>query len=256
LEVMTQNIILAAFERVTTVEGGVELLGIFYSLAKRDVIKRTLEKKVSDIYQIFFAELNWIKIEFETQRKAPAILRTQPDYSGSAHWAKALLRRGQGAMQALLNATYSATPSLVSEAKSQYEALVCTLEEYIAKLHADWVSTLRNNLYESLSKVLMSHRPGELLKMEFDRDLYRVFGEISCFQKLKCDSPFHIQDLYLRKEELRVLRENVLLVVRDYNCIIQTLQSNDIQLFREKIKFLDRKLKPGLTSLTWYLKMI
>eukprot|EP00842_Homolaphlyctis_polyrhiza_P004409 jgi/Hompol1/496/HPOL_003922-RA len=212
LEVMMQNVIISAFEGATTVESGVELLDIFHHLAKREAIKRTVEKKTADVYQILLQELNVVKIEFETHRKTPDIMRSQPDFAGSAYWARALLRRIQSSMTCLTSAYYLPHTILAEEAKAQYDPLISSLEEYISKTHTEWVGSLGSALLEKLDGVLMSHRPGELLEMKFDKNLLRLFAEITYFQKLKCDIPFHVQEIYTKKEELRVLRENVLLV--------------------------------------------
>lgn len=255
LEVMVQNVILSSFEAATTVESGVELLDIFHHLVKREAIKRTIEKKVGDVYQMLLHELNVVKIEFETHRKTPDICRSHPDYAGSAYWAKALMRRIQSCMGAINQAYYLPANSFAEEAKAQYEPLLASLEEYISKTHSEWVTGINHALLEAVEQVLMCHRPGtDLLEMKFDKDLFRVFTESAYFQKLKCDAPFHIQELLSKREELRVLRENVLLVVRDYNSIIETLSPHEALLFKERIKFLDRKLNPGLTSLNWASK--
>ncbi|KAI8904300.1 dynein heavy chain and region D6 of dynein motor-domain-containing protein [Gorgonomyces haynaldii] len=254
LEVMMQNVILSSFEGAVTVEAGVELLDIFQQLVKREAIKRTVEKKTADIYQMLLQELNLVKIEFETHRKTPDILRSQPDLAGSAFWAKALLRRIQGSMGALSAAYYLPQTTLAEEAKVQFESLSSSLEEYISKTHAEWVANIDPKMQDKLEDVLMSKTGGDLLEMKFDKELFRIFAEIHSFSKLKCDAPFHIQEVYGKKEELRTLRENVLLVVRDYNNIIQTLSAQEVWLFRERIKFLDRKINPGLTTLTWASK--
>ena len=251
LEVMMQNVILSSFECATTVESGVELLDIFHQLVKREAIKRTVEKKTADVYQMFLQELNVVKIEFETHRKTPDILRSQPDYAGSAFWAKALLKRIQYSMGILNSAYYLPATTLAEEVKAQFEPLASSLEDYVSKTHSEWVANINPTLATSLDEVLMCHKSGEMLEMKFEKDLFRLFSEINYFQKLKCDAPFHVQEVYSKKEELRILRENVLLVVRDYNEIIDTLGPQEIWLFRERIKFLDRKINPGLTTLTW-----
>ncbi|KAH6590256.1 hypothetical protein BASA50_009516 [Batrachochytrium salamandrivorans] len=256
LEVRMQNVIVAAFERTMSVETGVELLDIFHHLAKREAIKRTVEKKHSDVYQILLQELNAVKIEFESHRKTPDVLRSQPDYAGSAYWARALLKRIRLPMNSLLNAYYLPHTVLADEAKVQFEPLAMSLEEYISKTHTEWIGSLGTLLTKKLDSVLMSHESGGLLAMNFDKDLFRLFGEISYFQKLKCDIPFHVQEIYSKKEELRILRENVLLVVRDYNTIIETLTSEQHLIFKERIRFLDRKINPGVTNLTWSSKGI
>jgi dynein heavy chain len=56
LELMMQNLIISAFEDSNSVENGVELLEIFHRLAKRDAIKRTVEKKTNDVYQSLLHE--------------------------------------------------------------------------------------------------------------------------------------------------------------------------------------------------------
>ncbi|KAI9101992.1 dynein heavy chain and region D6 of dynein motor-domain-containing protein [Phlyctochytrium arcticum] len=256
LEVMVQNTISSAFEGATTVETSVELLEIFHHLAKREAIKRTVEKKTADIYTLFIQELNAVKADFETHRKNPEILRSQPDEAGSAYWARSLLRRITYSMGVLQNAYYLPYSLLADEAKSQYEPLVAALEEYVTRTHAEWVATLSIDWSEKLESALMTRRSSGLLEMKFDKDLLRLFAEITYWQKLKMDVPFHIQEIYSKREELRVLRENILLVVRDYNSIMETLSNEEHQLFRERIRFLDRKINPGLTSLTWASKGI
>ncbi|KAJ3403337.1 hypothetical protein HDV05_007876, partial [Chytridiales sp. JEL 0842] len=257
LEVMMQNVIVSAFEDATTVESSVELLEIFQHLAKREAIKRTVEKKTADVYMLFLQELNTIKVEFETHRKTPDIVRSQPDFAGSAYWAKALLKRIQFSMATLQAAYYLPRTSLAEEVQAQYEPLVFAIEDYVSKTHQEWISTLNANLGDKLNSALMMRRPGsEFLDVKFDKDLLRLFAEIHYWQKLKCDIPFYVQEIYGKKEELRVLRENVLLVVRDYNNILETLSPEEHALFRERIKFLDRKINPGLTNLTWASKGI
>ncbi|KAJ3056563.1 Dynein heavy chain 2, axonemal [Rhizophlyctis rosea] len=261
LEVMMQNIITSAFEGATTVESSVELLEIFHHLAKREAIKRTVEKKTADVYMLFIQELNSVKTEFETHRKTPLILRSQPDFAGSAYWAKALLKRIQYSFNVLQNAYYLPRTVLADEAKTQYEPLVSALEEYVSKSHSDWATSIPQQLTTQLDNdTLMSRARGlqgePLLEMKFDKDLLRLFAEITYFQKLKQDIPFHVQESYAKKEELRNLRENVLLVIRDYNTILEVLSPEEVYLFRERIRFLDRKINPGLTSLTWASKGI
>lgn len=251
LEIMMQNVIISSFECVNTIESGLELLDIFQHLVKREAIRKTFDKKTADIYQMFIQEINAVKTEFETRRKTPDILRSHPDFSGSAFWAKALLKRLQHFVAAFSAAYYLPIPLLSAEAKFQYEPLIVTLEDYISKTHAEWVLSLKPNLGDKLNDTLMTHVSGRDLEMKFDNDLFSLFGEISNFKKLKWDSPFHINEIYSKKEELRVLRENVLMVVRDYNVIIGTLSAQEALLFKEKIRFLDKKINPGITTLTW-----
>lgn len=68
--------------------------------------------------------------------------------------------------------------------------------------------------------------------------------------------PHYAAEVYIRKEDLRQLREHVFLVVRDYNRIIAALSVEERGLFKERIKSLDKKIHPGLTKLNWAAKGI
>jgi dynein heavy chain, axonemal len=250
LEVIMQNAMLMAFDDCNTIERSVELIEIFHHLAVRDAIKRVVEKKTFDVYQIFLGELNTVKAEFEVNKKTPLILRFQPNVAGTAYWAKSLLLRIQSPMNSL-NSAYFLTPSgIMTDAKIQYETLHSALEDYISKSFLEWNGSVSPTLTEKLNEPLMTRNGGKLA-VKFDKDLLRLFAEITYMQRLKCDAPFHVKELYDKKEELRVLKENVTLVVRDYNKITDLLNPQEQLLFKERIRFLDRKVNPALTSLNW-----
>ena len=90
----------------------------------------------------------------------------------------------------------------------------------------------------------------------FCRSLLKLFQEISYWEKLLFEIPHYAANVYSKREELRVLQENVLLVVRDYNKIVALLTPEERALFKERIRFLDKKVQPGLTKLTWASKGI
>lgn len=52
------------------------------------------------------------------------------------------------------------------------------------------------------------------------RTLLKLFNEIHYWEKLMFETPHYVSELYMKKEDLRILRENVLLVVRDYNRLV------------------------------------
>ena len=98
----------------------------------------------------------------------------------------------------------------------------------------------------------------QLLDINFDPYLLKLFAEIDYWEILMFEIPHYAADVYqrlifqmtffwnkfkkLRREELRNLREHVMLVVRDYNRIITELSPEEIGLFKERIKVLDKKV--------------
>lgn len=90
-----------------------------------------------------------------------------------------------------------------------------------------------------------------LIEISFSHTLLKLFGEMHYWERLRFEVPHYAVDIYQQCEELRVLRENVMLIIRDYNRIITSLQPKERALFKERIKGLDKKIRPGMTKLTW-----
>jgi len=63
--------------------------------------------------------------------------------------------------------------------------------------------------------------------------------------------PHNVSRLLQRKEQLRILRENVMLIVRDYNNIIHTINDKEKSLFKEHLDYLDRTIEPGIRRHNW-----
>ncbi|KAJ8310645.1 hypothetical protein KUTeg_012510 [Tegillarca granosa] len=256
LEVMMQNTITSAFETVTTVEGGVELLDIFMHLSSREAIKRRIDKKTVDVYNMFNEELNSVKKEL-TQKSQP-LSPQHPKYAGQGLWARMLKKRIERGMMILDRAHFLPHIGSGEEVRTQYQGLCLALDEYIRKTFHEWTQTVDKEPMKLLDVPLMcrsAERP-PMLDINFNRGLLKMFQEIHYWERLMFEIPHYATDVYNKREDLRGLREHVLLVVRDYNRIIAALSLEERGLFRERIRFLDKKIHPGLTKLTWASKGI
>nr|XP_039250408.1 dynein heavy chain 2, axonemal-like [Styela clava] len=256
LEVMTQNLITSAFETVSTVEEGVMLLDVFQSFSGRESIKRTIDKRTVEVYSVFNEELNNVKKELSS--KATNLLPWQAKYAGAAHWARALKRRIDRPMEVLNNAFFLPEIGLGQETRTAYTQLAQALDEFVRKTFNEWTSTVDDQCIRKLDRSLMQKGAvtKDMLNMNFDKDLLKLFNEIHYWERLMFEIPHYVNDVYMKREELRNLREHVLLVVRDYNRIISVLSVEERGLFRERIRSLDKKIRPGLSKLTWASKGI
>ncbi|PVD19154.1 hypothetical protein C0Q70_21718 [Pomacea canaliculata] len=256
LEVMMQNLISSAFDTVTTVEQGVELLDIFMHLSLREAIRRTIDKKTVDVYLLFNEELNAVKKELTL--KAVPLIPSHPKYSGAAHWARMLKRRIEKGMMIIDRAYFLPSIGSGEETRSQYQQLCIALDEYSRKTYYEWTQTIDKEPQKLLDVPLMCRsieRP-PMLDISFNRILLKMFQEIHYWERLGFEIPHYAADVYSKREDLRGLREHVLLVVRDYNRIIAALSLEERGLFRERIRVLDKRIHPGLTKLTWASKNV
>ena len=80
--------------------------------------------------------------------------------------------------------------------------------------------------------------------------------QVHYWERLHFEIPYVAMDISAHRERYRCLRENVMLVVRDYNSILHALSPQDRRLFSERLHYLERKIAPGLTKLSWASKGI
>lgn len=86
LDVMYNNIITNAFDSMTTVQSGVELLEAFDQLAKRSTIKRVVQNKAVKVLELFISEMDATKHEFDNIKKGIPIPVNHGNHSGHAIW--------------------------------------------------------------------------------------------------------------------------------------------------------------------------
>ncbi|KAL9644994.1 hypothetical protein ABK040_004487 [Willaertia magna] len=256
LELMMQNIIFSAFETVTDIQNGIELLEAFYSIAKRDSIKRSIELKTQEICLKFIKELEDVQKLFETNRKNPPIPFIYPSYSGSASWAKKLQERIRRDRGIIMKAYFLPKTKEHAELERKYQQVYANLEKFILNMFDAWSNSISGqDLYYKLEIPLLVKVDG-LLRVNFDPSLLSVFEEVKQWQKF---SNFDINEQALEiscySEKIRLYRENVMLVARDYNSLITSLAPEESRLFVKTIKEIDRQLVPGLHTLGWNIKM-
>ena len=252
LEVMMQNVITSAFETVTTVEQGLHMLEAFHHLAKRDAIKRAVQNKASYVYGIFQQDFTTVSKEFQNNRKSPPIPSSFPKYAGASTWAKSLQKRLQDQMNILNSAYYLKSCREHEETQASVYAVSGSIDEYIKKNYQDWTATLEENNHAKLERNLLVQVAGGYLEMNFDKDLLKLFQEVRYWEKLMFPIPYGAMEMASQSEKFRQIRDNVMLVVRDYNQILDALaDKGERRLFQEKMSNLKRVINPGVSKLQW-----
>jgi dynein heavy chain len=98
------------------------------------------------------------------------------------------------------------------------------------------------------------------LESNFDKGVYKLIKETVVWKKLASEGaapPSYADELILtHKENLRILREFVMLVVRDYNMIIDSMDETEKKLFKKHLEETKLVINPGLMKLKWSSKGI
>ncbi|KAF7654720.1 hypothetical protein LDENG_00065830, partial [Lucifuga dentata] len=251
LEMMMRILITSAFDMMSTVEEGLRLLNIFKPMSSREAIKRTIDEKVEEVYNIFMKEIIMVNKELN-QRPGPSSDH-MPQLAGQAHWARALKQRIQRPMELLQNSLFLPETDSRKQVFLEVHQTLHFLDELVRRNFSQWSQCLNPEVFKLLEQPLMVRCKDTPTKLDinFDNDLMKLFSELHYWDRLKFEIPHSVNNIYQRREELMGLRERSLLLVRRYNRITEALSPDELTMFRERIRFLDKKIQPGLTKLLW-----
>lgn len=261
------------------------MLENFNSLAKRPMVKDYVQKKAAEwVYKLFMDEIKEVEELFENPgKKKPPMPVSHPKYGGLAIWAQSLITRIDKAKNAIQGLYFIPDHPIAKEALEKYQKLRSSLDNYIATVqYNNWKKEITDMVasqsFEDKLEVPILLRRTEndkrelppqiannplfqkssksgLLESNFDPKLLKVIIEVQYWTKIQSlgyiTIPHTVSKLLGKKEQLRILRENVMLIVRDYNTIVHTISEKERDLFKEHLDLLDRTIEPGIKKFNW-----
>ncbi|XP_069015317.1 dynein axonemal heavy chain 2 [Embiotoca jacksoni] len=253
LEMMAQNLINSEFKTVNTRDEGVRLLDILRPMSNREAIKRSTDEKVEEVYNIFYKELKMVNKELSQTTRPSA--EHIPRLAGQAQGARALRISLETTMEFLQKVNFMPNSSSRKQIVFHQGQTVQVLEEMERKLFSEWCQKLDMQNLKRLDEPLMVRCDDNKLDINFDNELLLLFSEICYWDRQKFEIPQCVSGFYQDREDIRRLRERVLLLIMDYNRIIGMLSDDELGLFQKRINFLDMKIQLGLTKLKWLSKV-
>ncbi|KAM9836557.1 LOW QUALITY PROTEIN: dynein axonemal heavy chain 2 [Aulostomus maculatus] len=252
LEMMMQNLINSVFKTVNTVEEGVRLLDIFRPMSTREAIKRKMEEKAEEVYSTLNKEIKMVNRELS--HRTGLRCDHMPHFAGQAHWVRALRQRLEIPVEVLKSAHFMPDSNSRKQVFLAYEKTVQVLNEIVRKNFSEWSQNLDGQYIKKLEQPLLLRCQDKTARLDinFDNNLLNMFSEIHYWDRLNFETPQ--SDIYQDREELRTLRERAVLLVRGYNRIMEILSLEELRMFRQRIRFLDKKIQLGLTKHLWLFK--
>ncbi|XP_028269691.1 dynein heavy chain 2, axonemal-like [Parambassis ranga] len=254
LEMMMQNLINSVFKTVYLFEEGVRLLDIFRPVSAREAIKRVTDEKAEEVYNIFNKELKMVNNILNKNTSSSSL--HMPKISAHVYKLMGLKHRLETPMEVLQKAYFMPDSNTRKAVVSSCSQTIQVLDELVRKSFSEWSQKLDGQHLKSLEQPLMVRYAdgSNQLDINFDKNLLEMFSEICHWKRLKFEIPQIVSDIYQEKDDLKLLRDRVVMLIRNYNRIIGMLSPNELSLFRDKLRFIDEKIQPGLTSLTWLSK--
>ncbi|XP_073321620.1 dynein axonemal heavy chain 2 [Pagrus major] len=257
LEVMMQNLINSVFKaQGNLVHRGVHIVNTFRPMMAREAIKCTIDDNVELIYDSFKRELRLINRDMnQTTWSIPDFM---PQMAGKANVLRNLIAPFERPMKVLQNAFFMPETDSRKQIETIYGQTKQALDDMEKETFREWSQSLDGQYLKRLEQPLMVRSKDEsgMLNINFNKYLLNLFSEIEYWDHLgsKYEIPQDARDIYQYREDLRLLEERTRLVVTTYNRIIDMLSPIDMCLFRERIRFIDEKMQPGLTRFLWSSK--
>uniref|UniRef100_A0A671XQT1 Dynein axonemal heavy chain 2 n=1 Tax=Sparus aurata TaxID=8175 RepID=A0A671XQT1_SPAAU len=161
-------------------------------------------------------------------------------------------------LQVLQNAFFMPETESRKEIEIIYDQTKQALDDMEKETFREWSQSLDVHYFKRLEQPIMvrSTDGSSMLSINFNKYLLNLFSEIEYWDHLgsKYEIPQDARDIYQYSGDLRLLEERTRLVVTTYNRIIDMLSPIDMALFRERIRFIDEKIQPGLTRFLWSSK--
>jgi hypothetical protein len=133
----------------------------------------------------------------------------------------------------------------IEDTKESYQAFSSVIRDFKQQRYQIWLDILTeqakdNGLHLRLDKPLLKRveiegpvRGSVELVSNFDEDLLALFSEVSYWEKFhgEFSIPYMAHDICTKREQLRIMREQVMFIVRAYNDIIKDMNSEEKRLF-------------------------
>ena len=282
LDNMYINQINFAFEKVNTIQQGAEFQEAFDYLARRQTIKSHVHKKIEKLNELMITEMRTSESASKSRLDMPL---NHGYFSGKAVWVKSLLFRIEK-MKRQYDSLSFIDENLKSVVVEEYQRVEGNLKNFMMEKHKEFKQEAKDledqyprkldqnillesddpNIHSSISardanplvRESRALKKGHI-ESNFDKSLLKLLKEVVCFKKLAKDGvpnfPGPIEDLVnLQRENLRVYRENVMLAIRDYNLILDSMSPFEKSLFKEHLDTINSSKNRGLKILKWSSK--
>lgn len=279
LDNLYTNLITFAFENIFTVQQAVESMIGFKTIARRDSIVIHVSKKIERVNELIIKEFH----NMEQLAKLPPSNLYRGKLAARSMWHTGLMQRLQS-IKKLYEKLYFVEQFYKDQVETEYVRIENFFKVSIANNSKDFkenakdlettlskrldqniliegtkhvsklaLTTGKTNAKSSDSKEI-THK--KYIECNFDKTLLTFIIEVDNFKKLSNQNvqsnASKIEEFFdAQKEKLLVYRKNVMLVVMDYNYILEQTSDFENELFMEHIENINSSIYRGLKILRW-----
>ncbi|XP_065549706.1 dynein axonemal heavy chain 17 [Lathamus discolor] len=249
------------FDDCSCLMSAVKLVHMFSYLLERPVIKAELSPHYSALLEMFKAELEEVKVLYDTQISSPlprgtgpAINKNMPPVAGQLKWALELQERLEGPYKDLFSIDHpvmvSAEAKLLSE---KYEEMMGLLQGFREQVYMEWVQGAGRDCHFSLEQpLILRDRESSLLSVNFSKELMAMLREVKYLNFQEMDIPSSAETLFAQNEMFQQFVDNLDLITGWYNEVKLRLLPVELPLVAGELEAVDEQLACAESTLFWH----
>ena len=253
IETTLQQFINKNFEIMNNIENSIKFLSKFQSMLKSETLREDLNKKYTDLFNQYGANLSEIQSKYSKAPTPPPMVRNLPNVPGTITWTRHLYER----IYKPLKLFQRACPKLLKEPESKkhlktYNKLAECLITWEIRLLNSWAKVI-DRAKGGLQATLIVPNPQKLeeLCVNYDDELKALVREAKVLSRMGIEVKESAKIVLLQEEKFKTYYDELNYLIKEYYRIITKIRTNSKRLLVPHIEDLEFKLKPGMVTLTW-----
>ena len=251
LETALQGFINASFENIMSTEHALGMLKQFQAILQRDSLQADLDSKYMVIFHNYGLDLDTVQKLYEKFKNNPPMSRNAPPVAGNIQWARQLLRRIEEPMRKFqTNKTVMATKESKRIVKL-YNKVARALIEFETLWHYAWGKSVEAAKAGLQATLIIRHPENGHLYVNFDREILQLIRETKCLQRIGVDVPDSAKMVLLQEDKFKNYHNMLSFALREYERVVVRILPVIQPLLQPHMEDLERKIQPGMATLTW-----
>ena len=218
---------------------------------QRESLREDLEAKLRVVFHNYGLDLEASQTLYERHKEDPPVMRNAPPVAGNVMWARQLLRRIETPMS-----HFQENEKLMSTKESRkivktYNKIARTLVEFETLWILAWkksVDTSKAGLHATL---IIRHPTTGRLIVNFDREILLLIRETKCLMRVQVPVPEGARLVVLQEKKFKAFFNSLTFVLHRYEQVLERIIPTVVGLLKPHVADMERKLQPGMTTLTW-----
>lgn len=251
LEEMIDNLMENLFTCVENLEEAVYAIACLYRFSVRDKLRKSFDRKVIVVWNMFAEELSITNDELVDECKER--LSYLPEIAGRAILLKSNRNRLMRLKSILEKAEWLPDCMDTDKILSNYNKMITKMSKNIQKMFDEWIQSHGVEVVTKLNRLLLLRslkNPG-FFECNFDQSIFNLFKEAQFFKQLGFGFPVHLNQFFAKEIAIKTIYDAIIEMVASYNKILMSVSETERLLLRPLIQTCDKSIAYGAMKLTW-----